>query len=132
MAGLAEIKRTRAERIDGWQAPVAYAVGHRTADGWTFPHVNRPGGRHGLPAVLLAEVVGYSGGTQEIDVSEEQLAAAIRAIEPAEAVTEVDHPNLGAWRSIAAAGPTAIAAVFVGSLDDEPAGPADRELRKQL
>ena len=54
LAGLREIARVRAERIPGWQAPVAYAVGYRGDDGWHFPHVNQPSGTHGLPAVILA------------------------------------------------------------------------------
>lgn len=129
LAGLHEIRRARSGRIDGWAAPVAYAVGFRCGHEWVFPYVNRPGGTHGLPAVILAEVVGYSCGTREIPISAAYLARAIVELQPAEAATDVDHPNLAAWRSIAAADPGEIAAVFIGSLDDPIAGPADAALR---
>jgi hypothetical protein len=132
LAGLADIKRSRSARIPGWQAPVVYAVGYCSGGDWIFPHINRPGGRHGLPAVMLAEIVGYSSGTYEFPLSVTQLTDAIRSLEPAEATTEVDHPNLQAWRAIAVEQPSDVTAVFIGNLDDEPVGPADRELRKQL
>lgn len=111
---------------------MAYAVGFRRGQDWVFPYVNRPGGTHGLPAVILAEVVGYSHGTREISISAACLAQAITALQPAEAATDVDHPNLAAWRTIAAADPREIAAVFVGSLGDPFAGPADAALRAQM
>lgn len=128
--GLREIGRARAERIDGWRAPVAYAVGYRRDLVWTFPCVNHPGGA--LSAVVLAEVLGYSSGTIEFDMSAEQLAEAIDNLPPAEAAVGVEHPNLAAWRRIVAQPREAIAAVFIGSLDDPQAGPADETLRRVL
>lgn len=132
LAGLHEIRRARSGRIEGWAAPAAYAVGFRRGSEWVFPYINLPGGTHGLPAVILAEVVGYSHGTREIFISAASLAQAITDLQPAEAATDVDHPNLGAWRAIAAADPHEIVAVFVGSLDDPVAGSADAALRARM
>lgn len=132
LAGLHEIRRARSGLIEGWAAPVAYAVGFRRGREWVFPYVNLPGGTHGLPAVMLAEVVGYSHGTREICVSATCLAQAITALQPAEAATDVDHPNLAAWRSITAADPREIVGVFIGSLNDPIAGPADAALRARI
>ncbi|MBB5164098.1 hypothetical protein [Mycobacterium sp. AZCC_0083] len=132
LTGLREIARARAERIPGWQAPVAYAVGYRGDDGWHFPHVNQPSGTHGLPAVILAECVGHASGTREFTVTPAQLDDAIAQLAPAEAAAGVSHPNLVAWRAVAAAEPLEIAVVFIGSVDDAPAGPADAALRSRL
>jgi hypothetical protein len=131
-AGLREIARIRGERIAGWRAPVAFAVGYESDGDWVFPHINRPGGTHGLPAVMLAEVLGYSSGTAEFTMTAAQLAEVIQMLEPAEAATDVEHPNLGAWRTIRAAEPATIAAVFVGDLGDPFAGPVDTALREQF
>lgn len=131
-AGLREISRTRSERIPGWRAPAAFAVGYESKGAWVFPHINRPGGTHGLPAVLLAEVLGYTSGTAEFGVTPAQLADAIAELEPAEAATAVEHPNLGAWRTVQAADPATIAAVFIGDLEDPFAGPVDAALREQF
>jgi hypothetical protein len=51
---------------------------------------------------------------------------------PAEVATDVTHPNLLAWRAVADADADEIAAVFIGSLDDESARPADAALRSRL
>src|SRR3954449_12941612 len=105
LTGLREIARVRAERIPGWQAPVAYAVGYRGHDGWHFPHVNQPSGTHGLPAVILAECVGYTSGTREFSMTTMQLDDTIARLAPAEAAVGINHPNLVAWRSVVAADP---------------------------
>ena len=131
-AGLREISRARSARIPGWQAPVADAVGYESGGGWRFPHLNRPGGTHGLPAVILAEVLGHTSGTQEFPLTPALLAEAIAKLAPAEAATDVDHPNLGAWREVHAVPAAEIAAVFIGDVGDPPAGPADSALRAQL
>jgi hypothetical protein len=132
LTGIREIARVRAARIPGWQAPVAYAVGYRSDDGWHFPHVNQPSGTHGLPAVILAECVGHTAGTREFSVTRAQLDDAIAALAPAEAAAGINHPNLVAWRAVASAEPDEIAVVFIGSVDDDPAGPADAALRRHL
>jgi hypothetical protein len=131
-SGLREIARSRAERISGWRAPIAYAVGYRREGEWDFPHVNQSDGTHGLPVVLLAEYLHYASGTHEFSLSPAQLGEAIALLAPAEAATDVTHPNLLAWRAVADADADEIAAVFIGSLDDESAGPADAALRSRL
>lgn len=89
---------------------------------WVFPYVNPPGGTHGLPAVILAEVVRYASGTREFAVPGAHLAQAIVAFQPAAAGTDVDHPDLASWRTMAAERPREIAAVFIALLDDPVAG----------
>jgi hypothetical protein len=83
LAGLDEIRRARSQQINGWQPPLAYAVGFREGQRWSFPYTNEPGGSHGLPAVILAEILGYSSGTREIRLTDAQLAEAIASLQPA-------------------------------------------------
>jgi hypothetical protein len=131
-AGLREIARTRAVLIEGWRPPVAFAVGHLAAGHWVFPHVNGSDAGAGLTAVILAETVGHTAGTREYRLSAGQLDSAIAQLAPAAAAVELRHPNLAAWRKVAAAATAQIAAVFVGDLADPPAGPADTALRRLL
>ena len=103
--GLAAIKDHLAAQIEGWCPPIAYAVGLSSASSsgeWEFPHVNRPGGRHGLPAVVLATVLGHDGTTGTLPLTTGALEAAIRGLAPAEACTSMPHPNLAAWREVLA------------------------------
>ncbi|SDP43301.1 hypothetical protein SAMN04489867_2441 [Pedococcus dokdonensis] len=137
--GLAAIKDALAATIDGWSAPVAYAVGISPASSspeLEFPHVNAPGGRHGLPAVVLAKLLGHANGTQTYELTRSQLAAAVETLLPAEACTTLDHPNLAAWRGILGeldANPARTAyAVFIGDLDDPVDSEADATLRTLL
>ncbi len=132
LAGLREMARARAQGIAGWRAPIAYAVGYLAPDGWDFPHVNQSGSTAGLPAIILAEYLGYASGTREFLLTPAQLNELITQLAPAEAATDVSHPNLVAWRAVADAEADEIAAVFIGSLDDEPAGPVDAALRGKL
>ena len=135
-AGLAAIRDHLAARLDRWQAPVAYAVAVSPASSspeWVFPHVNAPGGRHGLPAVVLATVLRHDGSTATLPVSRSELAAAVESLEPAEACTSLDHPNLAAWREVLGeldGNPAREAvAVFVADLDDPVASEADGSMR---
>ena len=67
--GLADIKDALAAAIPGWQQPVAYAVGLSSASSsaeWEFGHINVPGAEAGLPAVVLASVLGHDGSTTTI------------------------------------------------------------------
>ncbi|WP_220793273.1 pyridoxamine 5'-phosphate oxidase family protein [Nocardioides stalactiti] len=127
--GLATIRERLAAQIDGWVPPVSYGV---AVDG-DFPHVNAPGGRHGLPAVVLATVLKHDGSTGSVAMTRQQLDEAITALAPAEACPEVDHPNLAAWRSVAArldaAGGGTVTAVFVRSADDPVTDDLDAVLR---
>ena len=137
--GLAAIKEALAATIDGWSPPVAYAVGISPASSspeLEFPHVNAPGGTHGLPAVVLAKLLGHANGTQTYELSKQQLEAAVETLRPAEACTTLDHPNLAAWRTVLAeldANPARTAyAVFVADLDDPVESEADDTLRTLL
>jgi hypothetical protein len=137
--GLAAIKDALAATIDGWSPPVAYAVGISPASSspeLQFPHVNAPGGTHGLPAVVLAKLLGHASGTQTYELSRPQLEAAVETLRPAEACTTLEHPNLAAWRTVLAeldANPARTAyAVFVADLDDPVGSEADATLRTLL
>ena len=134
--GLAAIRAHLAERLDGWTPPVAWAVGITPATSdpdVQFPHVNLPGGSHGLAAVVLASVLRHDGATATLDVSVDQLQAAVEGLEPARACTTVEHPNLGAWRGLlteARDNPDReLVAVFVADLDDPVSSDADGEMR---
>lgn len=67
-------------------------------------------GEHLLPPAVLCSVLGHDGSTAALEVSEEQLEAAIGALAPAEACTFYDHPNLAAWRG---ARGSEVVAVFI-------------------
>ncbi|WP_068329153.1 hypothetical protein [Janibacter terrae] len=133
--GLAAIKEHLAGRIDGWREPVAWAVGISPASSdpdFEFPHVNLPGGRHGLSAVVLASVLHHDGSTATLPVSTLQLQAAVEGLEPAEA-SPGEHPNLGAWRGLLAAArdnpARELVAVFVADLDDPISSDEDGRMR---
>ncbi|MHA7125404.1 hypothetical protein ACRTEC_03315 [Janibacter indicus] len=134
--GLAAIRAHLAERLDGWTSPAAWAVGITPATSdpdVQFPHVNLPGGSHGLAAVVLASVLRHDGATATLDVSVDQLQAAVEGLEPAQACTTVEHPNVGAWRGLlteARDNPAReLVAVFVADLDDPVSSDADGEMR---
>lgn len=135
-SGLAAIKDHLAAKIDGWRAPVAYAVALSPASSspeWVLPHVNEPGGRHGLPAVVLATVLGHDGSTATLPLSRSELAASVESLEPAQACTELDHPNLASWREVLYeldGNPAREAvAVFVADLADPVTSEADGSMR---
>jgi hypothetical protein len=137
--GIAAIKQALAATIEGWQDPAAYAVGISSASSspeLEFPHVNAPGAAHGLPGVVLAKLLGHASGTQTYELSRPQLEAAVQTLEPAQACTSVDHPNLAAWRTVLGeleSNPARTAyAVFVGDLDDPVESEADATLRTLL
>ena len=139
VAGLAAIRAAFASRIDGWREPVAYAVGLSPASSspeWEFGHVNRPGGGPGLPAVVLATVLGHDGSTATLEMSVGQLETAVRTLSPAEACTDAEHPNLAAWRASLADAQSnparGLVAVFIADLADPVASEADASLRAGL
>lgn len=145
-ATLDEINAAREEleaSIDGWQAPVAYGLGVGTVSpngsvlDVAYPHVNGPA--HRFPALALAKVLGHTAGSGTYEMSSDQLDAAIATIEPAEACTDVEHPNLEAFRLVrdvaqapAAGGERRVFACFMGSLDDPPTDAAGAYLRLHL
>lgn len=135
-AGLAAIKEHLAGRIDGWTQPVAWTVGISPASSdpeWELARINEPGGQHGLAAVVLASVLRHDGSTATVDVSIEQLAAAIEGLEPAQACSAVEHPNLVAWRTVLEEARTnparELVAVFVADLDDPVSSDVDGQMR---
>lgn len=131
LAGLARIRERLAAQIDGWVHPVSWAL---AVDG-QIGHVNAPGGTHGLPAVVLATVLKHDGSTATLEVTRQQLDEAITALAPATACTEVDHPNLAAWRAVRdrldETGGGAVTAVFVRSADDPVSSDTDALLRSR-
>ncbi|WP_017626482.1 hypothetical protein [Nocardiopsis chromatogenes] len=139
---LASARRRFEEAIPGWEAPVAFGAGLVGGDGTSFPTVNLRSGY--LSAVVLATVCGHVSGTRTYALSADDLAEAVRLMSPAEACTDVRHPNLTAWRSIlaeiegtegteSAEGTERRAvAVFVGGLADPPADEHDARFRALL
>jgi hypothetical protein len=122
--------------IEGYERPAAFALGLAGEDGAAagdvFPRVNS--GANFLPAVVLATVCGHVRGTATYVLGEQGLQRAIDLLAPAEACTELDHPNLAAWRQVRAAmadrpGAQAVG-VFLGDLEPSPtAGAYERLLR---
>lgn len=130
-AGLKAVRQRLEGAIDGWQPPVTWAI---ALDG-EAGHVNPPGGSHGLASVVLATVLKHDGATATLEISRAQLREAIVALQPAEACTEVQHPNLAAWRALASAYDERggeLEAVFVSDLADPTTSEADRRLRASV
>ena len=129
LEGLGRIRERLGAQIDGWTAP----VGHGIALDGEYTHINRPGAAHGLPAVVLATVLKHDGSTATIEMSRQQLDEAITALAPAAACTEVDHPNLVAWRAVRERleerGGGTVTAVFVRSAEDPESSDVDARLR---
>ena len=137
--GLAAITTYLGGRIPDWRAPVAHALGLSPATSspeWEFAHVNAPGGRHALPAVILATVLGHDGSTATLEVSRSDLQEAVASLAPAAACTSLDHPNLAAWRLALAeveSNPLrTMCAVFIADLADPVSSEADGSLRSRL
>jgi hypothetical protein len=124
LEGLAALRAEYAARIPGWTAPLTWAV---AVDG-AFPHVNLPGGMHGLASVALALGIGHDGTTATLELSAQQLEAAIALLAPAEACTTVEHPNLAVWRRALTSG-ARLHAVFVSDATDGLTSDLDRALR---
>lgn len=127
LAGLRAIRERLEGVLDGWQAPVAWTV---AVDGQPG-HVNVPGGMHALAAVALGTVLRHDGSTATVQLTHDQLAEAVRALEPAEACTEVPHPNVASWRRQleSLTGESRVEAVFVRDLADPVTSPVDAALR---
>lgn len=126
-----------AATIEGWRPPAAFAVGISSATSSAeteFPHINV--GVDNLPSVIIAKVAGHSSGTATYELTTAQLAHAVEALAPAEAVTTLPHPNLAAWRTLldeARSNPArTLCVVFIGDLDDPVSSEADGSLRSQL
>ena len=126
--------------LPGYVRPAAYAVGLLDPDAPdapatdVFPLVNVDANY--LPAVILADVCGHASGSRTYALTHAQLSTAIDRLAPAEACTAYDHPNLAAWRAMAAESGQQrlkqLVAVFVGDLSDAVTSDADALLRSQL
>ena len=133
---LAAARERMEAAIDGYERPAAFALGlvgeDGAAAGDVFPRVNS--GANYLPAVVLATVCGHVRGTATHVLDAQQMQEAIDLLAPAEACTDLDHPNLAAWRRVRAEladRPGAqVVAVFLGDLAPSPTdGPYERLLR---
>lgn len=106
--------------LPGFVMPTSYGVGIVEGDTIRFPVVNR-GGSHYLPAVVLAAVLGYRGGSCSIALTADQLRDASMKLSPVEACTDFEHPNLWAWRELLRTSPTGdFVAVFVTDSESDP------------
>lgn len=132
-------RRRIADTLVDWEQPVVYGIGlvpiGLEPAPEHFPVVNH--GEHQLPGVVAAAVTGYRRGSCVLEVSFAQLDEIIERLEPAEACTEVQHPNLWLWRDtfrplLEQGAVSRLVAVFVASLDDPVAGPVDAAFRAAL
>src|SRR5690606_21156906 len=86
--------------LSGWQHPAANGIGFvplgEEPRAEHFPIVNTD--EHLLPGAIASAVLGYRRGTCVLEVSRAALDLMIQRLEPAEACTEVQHPNLWMWR----------------------------------
>jgi hypothetical protein len=125
--------------LSGWERPAASGIGFvplgEEPRAEHFPIVNTD--EHLLPGVIASAVLGYRRGTCVLEVSRPALDLIIERLEPAEACTEVPHPNLWLWRDtfraqLDAGAAGRVVAVFVASLDDPAAGHEDAALRAAI
>jgi hypothetical protein len=100
--------------ILGWEPPAVLGVGRLRAGRPEFVTVSSSANR--LSAVALATVIGHRNGSASYPLTASDLARVVELLAPAEACTTLDHPNLVAWRSLAAeVGP--LVAVFLADPD---------------
>jgi hypothetical protein len=112
---------------------VAFAVGRVAGGGVEFVKVDV--GESPLPAVVLATVCGHAGGSGSYLVDSAGLGQAVDLLAPAEACTDVAHPNLYAWRLLSAdldADGGRALVVFAGPLDEACDDPYVVALRERL
>ncbi|MEV4415853.1 hypothetical protein [Catellatospora sp. NPDC049609] len=84
--------------IPGWERPAAFGVARLVNGEPEFARIAVGDGL--LPAVVLGTIVGRSGGSGSYPLSPADLDRAITTLTPAEACTDIPHPNLWAWRSL--------------------------------
>jgi len=126
--------RARFEQaIPGWQRPSAWAIGRAADEDTTlFERINV--GDSYLPAVVLATVCGHVDGSGSYPLTVDELDRVIQLLAPAEACTEMEHPNLGVMRAMRAdLGDDDLAVVvFIGDLGEHTDDPGVRSLRERL
>ena len=99
-ADLVAARRRFADQIPGFLPPAAYSVA-RIEDGrLTFGYVNNSSSTHRLPAIVLATFCRYCNQTGVFPLSSDEFSAAVAALQPAEAATHWEHPNLWSWRRL--------------------------------
>jgi hypothetical protein len=112
----------------GWEQPVAWGL--LTSDG-AVVRANVRGGY--LPAVALATAVGHRGGSRSYPLTDSAIAEAVAMAEPAEACTEIPHPNIAALRLLDG-GDAVVAYVaeadFVEDVEDRYAAALLAEIRR--
>lgn len=125
--------------MPGWLCPVAYGIVlvpevDRGTERVHFPVVNQP--VHELPALVLGLLTGRRAETATFELTPSELDAAIALLQPAAAATMFNHPNLGAWQSMARNWeqdrPARAHVVFVADFADEISGPYEAALRRQI
>jgi hypothetical protein len=96
--------------------------------------VNIPASVHRLPAVVLATCCGYTNQTGVFSISTEEFSRAVTALQPAEAATHWEHPNLWSWRQLLQeAGPDSeFIAFYVTDVDDAAVDEHDTIFRSLL
>ena len=131
---LAAARRRFADRIPGFEAPVAYGVARLDDGVLTFGHVNDPSSEHRLPAIVLASHCGYVNQTGTFVMRADEFASAVADLAPAEAATHWQHPNLWSWRRLLEdAGPrSTFVAVCVADLADPVVDEHDAAFRSLL
>lgn len=106
-----------AAAIPGWRFPAAFGIGRPAGDGVEFARVSRGGGW--LPAVVLGTVCGHVSGSASYVIDRAALERAVELAGPAEAYTDIPHPNIRAWRDLLAGnGPYVV--VFDDGDSDDP------------
>lgn len=111
----------------GWERPAAWGL--LTPDG----SVVRANIREGyLPGVVLASVIGHRTGSRSYSLTADHITEAVALAEPAEACTQIPHPNLAALRLLSdGALVTYISeADFVGDPEDDGARALLAEIRR--
>jgi hypothetical protein len=89
-------------QIPGFLMPAAYGVAKQGSTGLVFGHVNALGAVRPLPAAVLAFVCGYVSTTGVYPIDGSRLQMAVELLTPAEAATQMPHPNLWSWRKLLA------------------------------
>ena len=133
-ADLFEARQRFAARIPGFELPIAYSVARLDDDRLTFGHLNRPGGEHRLPGVVLASHCGYTNRTGTFTLDADTFESVITALTPAEAATHWEHPNLWSWRQLLAdsGSESTFIAFFLANLDDPAVDDHDATFRSLL
>lgn len=106
--------------LPGWRPPAAFGIARDGTDGPVFVRVGTA--EHRLPAAVLATVCGHAGGSGSYRLGRDDLEQVIRLLTPAQACTDLEHPNLVAWQWLLAdmTPGEQVVAVFAGALTDAP------------